>query len=59
VAVVEHTGQEASVASHTLDPHAPVGPGSPTFNRSYLMAATRAAVIALFLLAVLALIVLF
>lgn len=47
------------MASQTFDSHAAVGHGSSTFNRSYLMAAMRAAVIALFLLAVLAVVVLF
>lgn len=47
------------MASHSLDRHAAGYGSSPTFNRSYLMAAMRAAVIALFLLAVLALVVLY
>lgn len=51
------------MASHSMDPRTAAeasawyGP-SPTFNRSYLMAALRATVIALVLLGVLALIVL-
>ena len=53
------------MASQSFDPHAAAGGGSvyrygssPTFNRSYLMAAMRAAVIAALLLGVLALLVL-
>lgn len=50
------------MAAQSFDPRATAGSfygSSPAFNRSYLMAAMRAAVIALFLLGVLALIVLF
>lgn len=54
------------MASQPFDAHTGAGTGSvygfgssPTFNRSYLMAAMRAAAIALFLLGVLALVVLF
>ena len=42
-----------------VTPGSPWYGSSPTFNRSYLLAAMRAAVIALVLLGVLALIVLF
>ena len=44
---------------HTAAPASPWYGSSPTFNRSYLLAAMRAAVIAIVLLGVLALIVLF
>lgn len=47
------------MASRSLDPQTAGFGSTPTFNRSYLMAAMRAAVIALFLLGVLTLLVLF
>lgn len=45
--------------SQASTPPSPWSGSSPTFNRSYLLAAMRAAVIAVVLLGVLALIVLF
>lgn len=59
---VERAGKDGLMASQSFEPHAAAGSfygSSPTFNRSYLMAAMRAAAIALLLLGVLALIVVF
>ena len=61
--LVEHAGREALMASQPLESSAarvsPWSATSSTCNRSYLVAAMRAGVIALVLLGILALIVLF
>ena len=60
---VEHPGQAALMASQPVDASAaqvsPWSACSSTCNRSYLVAAVRAGVIALVLLGILALVVLF